>query len=122
VNDLALFLDEKLQPLLAEVRAARADGRVSLAEAWRLLCSAAQLAVDLAQAYGDVRALPGAEKKAAVLSALGLLIDHVWPLLTFPGWLSALRLIPLRMFKQALLYAIDPVIELAVRALPGRAK
>jgi hypothetical protein len=109
-------LYERGKALLDALVAAKADGRVTLAEAWGLFNEFSQSAVLLADIYGQ--GLAGLEKRAAVDAVAGALFDLVWPIVTGFGWFSFLRLVPASLAKTLLFALLDQVVEATVRLRP----
>jgi hypothetical protein len=79
----------KIDAFVTAARSASADG-LTWAEFGELLVALLKLSVSL---YDDVRQLSGAEKKAAVLDAVGRLFDAVAdkavPVAVYPIWIFA---------------------------------
>jgi hypothetical protein len=79
----------KIDAFITAARSASADG-LTWAEFGELLVALLKLSVSL---YDDVRQLSGAEKKAAVLDAVGRLFDAVAdkavPVAVYPIWIFA---------------------------------
>jgi hypothetical protein len=98
---------------LAQLQLARADGRISLSEAWGLFIDFAHRGVLLADLYG--KTLTGAQKRQVVDAAMAATFDLVWPYVTQWGYLSAFRFLPQVTVRGVFLWAIDQVIEGAYR-------
>jgi hypothetical protein len=99
--------------LLLKVQAARSDGTISLLEAWGLLVDFANKAVLLADIFGTQ--LTGPQKRRVVDAAAAAVFDLLWPYVSQFGWLSFLRFLPQAAVRALFLYALDQVVEGAVR-------
>jgi hypothetical protein len=110
-------LQGKIGPLIASAKAARADGTVTLSEAWSLLVQSTQILVDLVEAAGD--GWSGPEKKAVVLVVLSWSFDQLWPVTTSFGWFAFLRVLPAATVKSFLFAVLDAPLERFVAVLPG---
>jgi hypothetical protein len=99
--------------LLLKLQAARADGRITLSEAWGLLVDFSHKAVLLADIFGTQ--LTGPQKRRVVDAAAAAVFDLAWPYVSRFGGLAFLRFLPQAAVRALFLYALDQVIEGSVR-------
>jgi hypothetical protein len=110
-DNLFTLLKSKIDALVAQTRAAAADGKISLDEAWSLVQAVALLAYSTASTLS----LSGVDKKAAVMAIMGYLFDLVFPLidLTPVAWPRYILswVLPAGWERRAFLFLVDRAIE-----------
>lgn len=100
----------EVEQLVAKFNAARADGKIELAEVGELLNETAETVVDLVKVFN----VPGAEKKALALQAVGEIYDRCIEPYNLP-WVPDAIADPL--LKKLVLGVADGAIEYFVRKL-----
>ncbi len=97
---------DQVQAFLADA-ADKAKGGLTLAEIGALFISLIYMAVALLNSVS----VPGADKKALVLEAVGFLFDTIAPAIPLPFWLAPVRLFLRPRLRQLVLAIADGAIE-----------
>lgn len=107
---------QKVQELVAEFKAARADGKVELSEAIQLVMHAADGVVAVLHTF----TAPGVDKKAAAKAALAEVIDLVvaWDIPQVPNIAEKTVVDPV--LRMVLTYLADAAIEFSVSKLKSQ--
>jgi hypothetical protein len=111
MNDLFGVLKSHVDNLVIRAKAAAADGKISLAEAWELTQAVLLLAYSTANSFN----LSGVDKKAAVMALMGYLFDVVFPMLdltpvAYPLYILS-WVLPKGWERKAFLFLVDRAIE-----------
>jgi hypothetical protein len=99
--------DAKLEAYLAELEAAWADRKISLAEFSNAIVGVASLASELAKDLKN----PGDDKKKLVLRWVGFAFDALWPKVPLPMLVAPFRGLLTPMVRGMTLAIADGVVE-----------